>query len=100
MDIMLGCIGGFIAWFVIRYFIAGFYIIDQNQRAVITTFGRADRLGMPPHLNCRFQTCWQTTKRSDMPIRRCGSSSQDSTGNGHGRRVHRVSIATATMNMA
>ena len=45
MEIFLGCAAGFIAWFVIRYFIAGFYIIDQNQRALITTFGRADRLG-------------------------------------------------------
>jgi hypothetical protein len=45
MDILLGCVCGFIGWFVIRYFIAGFYIIDQNQRAVITTCGRADRMG-------------------------------------------------------
>ena len=45
MDITVGCIGGFIAWFMLRYFLAGFYILDQNQRAVITSFGRAQRLG-------------------------------------------------------
>ena len=45
MEIFLWCAAGFVAWFVIRYFVAGFYIIDQNQRALITTFGRADRLG-------------------------------------------------------
>ena len=45
MDVLLGCAAGFVAWFILRYLVAGFYIIDQNQRAVITTFGRADRLG-------------------------------------------------------
>jgi regulator of protease activity HflC (stomatin/prohibitin superfamily) len=35
---------GFIAWFVVRYVLAGFYTVNQNERAVKTIFGRADRM--------------------------------------------------------
>jgi hypothetical protein len=35
---------GFAAWFVVRYGLLGFYTVDQNERAVITSFGRAQRL--------------------------------------------------------
>ena len=36
---------GLIAWVFVRYILTSFYIIDQNQRAVLTNFGRAQRLG-------------------------------------------------------
>jgi regulator of protease activity HflC (stomatin/prohibitin superfamily) len=45
MDVLLGMIVGFGAWFVIRYVIAAFYTVDQNERAVKTIFGRAERVG-------------------------------------------------------
>lgn len=34
---------GIAIWFVIRCLISGFYAVDQNERAVVTTFGRASR---------------------------------------------------------
>ncbi len=43
-SVLVGMIFGFIAWFLVRYLIGGFYTVDQNQRAVKTVFGRADRL--------------------------------------------------------
>lgn len=43
--IPLGCALGFIAWFLVRYLAAGIYTVDQNQRAVKTSFGRAERVG-------------------------------------------------------
>jgi len=36
---------GFLAWFALRYIAAGIYMVDQNERAVKTSFGRAKRLG-------------------------------------------------------
>ncbi len=36
---------GFVAWFLVRYLVAGLYTIDQNQLGVKTSFGRAERLG-------------------------------------------------------
>ena len=35
---------GFIAWFIARYVLTCLYTVDQNQRAVKTVFGRAQRL--------------------------------------------------------
>ncbi len=44
MTIILGCLCGFTAWFLVRYLIAGLYTVNQNERAVKTSFGRAQRL--------------------------------------------------------
>src|SRR5215216_4447352 len=40
----VGIIIGLVAWFLVRYLVAGLYTVDQNERAVKTIFGRADRL--------------------------------------------------------
>lgn len=45
MSLILGCAFGFVAWFCTRYLISGIYTVDQNERAVKTSFGRAERLG-------------------------------------------------------
>lgn len=44
MNILFGGVVGFLAWAVVRYFLAGLYTVDQNERAVKTSFGRAQRL--------------------------------------------------------
>lgn len=49
MDMDGGSIGagialGFLGWFFLRHVIFGFFTVDQNQRAVKTVFGRAQRL--------------------------------------------------------
>ena len=44
MSIFLGIIFGLLAWFVVRYLVAGLYTVDQNERAVKTSFGRAQRV--------------------------------------------------------
>lgn len=36
---------GFLIYFVVRCLLAGFYVVQQNERAVKTRFGRAERLG-------------------------------------------------------
>jgi regulator of protease activity HflC (stomatin/prohibitin superfamily) len=44
MTILLGCIVGFVVWFLVLYLAGGLYTVDQNERAVKTIFGRADRI--------------------------------------------------------
>jgi regulator of protease activity HflC (stomatin/prohibitin superfamily) len=44
-QITFGCVIGFVAWFLVRYLAAGFYTVNQNERAVKTSFGRAERVG-------------------------------------------------------
>ena len=43
-SILAGIVVGFIAWFLVRCLIGGIYTVDQNERAVKTSFGRADRI--------------------------------------------------------
>jgi len=45
MAILIGCGLGFAAWFIMRYLVAGMFTVDQNERAVKTSFGRAVRVG-------------------------------------------------------
>lgn len=40
----LGCVLGFIAWVLVRYLATGIYTVNQNERAVKTSFGRAERI--------------------------------------------------------
>ncbi len=43
--VFAGMVFGFVAWFLVRYLIGGFYTVNQNERAVKTIFGRAERIG-------------------------------------------------------
>jgi regulator of protease activity HflC (stomatin/prohibitin superfamily) len=45
MSALTGIFVGTLVWFVVRYGIGGFYTIGPNERAVVTTFGRAPRIG-------------------------------------------------------
>lgn len=36
---------GVVVWFIFRFILRGFYTVDQNERAVRVTFGRAERVG-------------------------------------------------------
>ncbi len=101
MGILIGSIFGFVIWFLIRYLVAGIYTVDQNQRAVKTSFGRAQRIG-------------NLTTLQD-PISEMLSDSQKERysypqvrvimpGGPYFKwpweRVHKISIATETVNMA
>src|SRR4028118_85968 len=44
MPFLIGLFVGFVAWFLVRYLVAGLYTVDQNERAVKTVFGRAERI--------------------------------------------------------
>lgn len=44
-DLLFGCGIGFFAWFAVRCVLSGFFTVNQNERAVKTSFGRAERLG-------------------------------------------------------
>lgn len=44
MYILLGSLLGFAAWFAVRYLVAGLYSVDQNERAVKSCFGLAQRI--------------------------------------------------------
>jgi regulator of protease activity HflC (stomatin/prohibitin superfamily) len=41
---LIGVVFGFVGWFCVRYLLAGLYSVAQNERAVKTSFGRAQRI--------------------------------------------------------
>jgi regulator of protease activity HflC (stomatin/prohibitin superfamily) len=43
-NIPAGIFLGFVAWFLLRYLAGGIYTVDQNERALKTNFGRAERI--------------------------------------------------------
>ncbi len=44
MSVFAGILAGFFCWFFLRYVLTGFFTVNQNERAVKTSFGRAQRI--------------------------------------------------------
>lgn len=97
----LGLLAGFLAWFFLRYVLASFYTVDQNERAVKTIFGRAERVGKATTANSPLgETLSDEHKqRYNYPQVRVIQP-----GGPYFKwpweKIHKVSIATQTMNMA
>lgn len=45
MSVIAGIVVGFTLYFLVRCIITGFFTVDQSERAVKTSFGRAERVG-------------------------------------------------------
>ena len=101
MSIILGMLIGFGAWFVLRYVLTSFYTVDQNERAVKTSFGRAERVGNAMTIDTPLaETLTEEHKqRYNYPQVRVIQP-----GGPYFKwpweRVYKVSIATQTINMA
>jgi regulator of protease activity HflC (stomatin/prohibitin superfamily) len=101
MSVILGCIFGFVLWFLMRYLIAGIYTVDQNERAVKTNFGRAERVGNLTTLDDPISE----SLTDDQKSRYCYPQVRVIMPGGPyfrwpWQRVHKISIATETVNMA
>ena len=101
MDILAGIIIGFLAWLIIRCGLTGFYTVDQNQRAVKTVFGRAQRAGNLTTLDDPIAA----SLREDEKERYCYPQVRVIPPGGPyfkwpWEKIHKVSIATETANMA
>jgi regulator of protease activity HflC (stomatin/prohibitin superfamily) len=98
--ILAGIIVGFVAWFLVRYLIGGFYTINQNERAVKTVFGRAERIGKST-LEDPFAEYLRPEERDRYAYPQVRVIPP---GGPYWKwpweRIHKVSIATQTVNMA
>jgi len=100
MTALTGFVLGAIAMFVLRYLILGFYTVDQNERAVVTTFGRAQRLGgstLTDPISSMLDD--EHRRRYDYPqlrVRQPGGPYFKWPWQG----VHKVSVAIQTVNIA
>ena len=101
MTVALGCFIGFVAWFLMRYLIAGLYTVNQNERAVKTSFGRAQRVGNLTTLEdpiADHLTPDQKQRYSYPQVRVIPPGGPYFKW--PWEKVHKVSIATGTVNMA
>jgi len=101
MDIVTGCVIGFVAWFLVKYLVAGIYTVDQNQRAVRTSFGRAERVGTATTLSDPIAESLKADEREryNFPQVRVIPP-----GGPYFKwpweKIYKVSVATQTINMA
>src|SRR6266567_3799027 len=101
MTILAAVVVGLVAWFLVLYLVAGVYTVDQNERAVKTSFGRAERVGAATTLQDPIaENLRQEEKeRYSYPQVRVIPP-----GGPYFKwpweKVHKVSIATQTINMA
>ncbi len=96
-----GVVLGFLAWFAVRYILTSFYTVDQNERAVKTSFGRAERLGDAT----TQETPLAETLRPDERERYVWPQVRVIGPGGPyfkwpWETIYKVSVATETMNMA
>jgi regulator of protease activity HflC (stomatin/prohibitin superfamily) len=101
MSIIVGIVVGFVAWFLVRYLVAGIYTVNQNERAVKTSFGRAERVGtattlsdpISSYLNAEEKPRYNSPQVRVIP-----------PGGPYFKwpweRVYKVNVSTQTINMA
>lgn len=100
MTTAFGCLVGFIVWFLAKYLVGGLYTVNQNERAVKTSFGRAQRVSTATTLDdpiCEHLTPDQRERYSYPQVRVI------QPGGPYFKwpweRVYKVSIATETVNI-
>jgi regulator of protease activity HflC (stomatin/prohibitin superfamily) len=101
MSILAGILFGAVAWFLVRYLVAGFYTVDQNQRAVKTSFGRAERVGNATVLDDPIAESLRPEERE----RYCYPQVRVIPPGGPyfkwpWQKIYKVTVSTQTLNMA
>lgn len=99
MGFLLGFSLGVAAFFVVRYLIFGIYTVNQNERAVKTVFGRAQRLNDAVDGAVNPLLTPEEHERYDFPQLRVIPPGGPYFAMPW-ERVYKVSIATETVNMA
>ena len=102
MGTILGIVIGLAAWFIVRVVFFGVYTVDQNERAVKTRFGRAVRV---PSGATTLDDPIAEFLRPEERTRYAWPQVQVIPPGGPyfrmpWERIHKVSIATTTINMA
>ncbi len=98
---LIGILLGTLAWFVLRFVIGGIYTVDQNQRAVKTSFGRAERVPAKTTLDDPISECLREEERARYAYPQVRVIPP---GGPYFKmpweKIYKVSISTVTMNMA
>jgi regulator of protease activity HflC (stomatin/prohibitin superfamily) len=100
-QIIIGCLVGFTAWFLVRYLAAGIFTVDQNERAVKTSFGKAERIGAATIADDPISECLRPEERERYAYPQLRVIPP---GGPYFKwpweKVYKISVATQTVNMA
>lgn len=101
MDFLFSATAGIGVWFVLRFVLMGLYTVDQNERAVKTSFGRAERLGNSTTLDDPIASFLRPEEREryiypQVRVIPPGGPYFKMPW----EKIHKISIATMTANMA
>jgi len=101
VEIVIGVGLGVLAWIIVRCVLLGFYTVDQNQRAVKTVFGRAQRVGTLTTLDDPIAESLRDDEKDRYSFPQVRVIMP---GGPYFRwpweKIHKVSVATETANMA
>ena len=100
MTIIYGIVAGFAAWCVVRLLVTGFYTVDQNERAVVTTLGRAERVGDKTTVDDPISDSLNKDEMERYDYPQVRVVQPGFYWKWPWQKVHKVSIATETTNMA
>jgi len=101
MEVLQGIMLGLFGWFVVRCVIGGFFVVNQSQRGLKTSFGRAQRLGDRTTLEDPVSEALSADERERYRFPQVKVIPE---GGPYFKwpweRVHKVSVATMTVSMA
>lgn len=98
---LAGIVIGLLAWFLVRCLLSGIYTVNQNERAVKTSFGRADRIPEATTLNDPISASLDTDEKQRYAYPQVRVIMP---GGPYFKlpwqKIYKVSVATQTINMA
>ncbi len=100
MSISAAIIIGAIIWFVLRCLISGFYTVDQNERVLVTTFGRAPRFGNKTTLDDPVSANLRPDEKDRYSYPLVSVTQPGLHFKFPWQKVYKVSIATQTVSVA
>jgi regulator of protease activity HflC (stomatin/prohibitin superfamily) len=100
IEVLIALPLGFVLWFLTRYGLFGFYTIGPNERAVLTTFGRAQRVGQATTLEDPISESLRPNERDRYNYPQVRVIGPGFYWKLPWQRVHKVSIATVTVSIA
>ncbi|MEO8179558.1 MAG: SPFH domain-containing protein [Deltaproteobacteria bacterium] len=100
MEFLVGLVLGTVAWLVLRYGVSGFFMVEPNERAVLCSFGRAERVGALTTLQDPVAQWLKPDERERYVYPQVQVVQPGFHWRLPWQTVHRASLATATVSIA
>jgi regulator of protease activity HflC (stomatin/prohibitin superfamily) len=100
MTIFTGVLVGALAWYFVRYGLTGFYTVGPNERAVLSSFGKAERIGHQTTAEDPVSDALSSDEKERYSYPQVRVKGPGFYWKWPWQRVHRASIATVTTSIA